>query len=151
MGLRQTMSKFWLGDSEDEYPYDGYDNGSQDTWQQGYGEENDKADIQPVAEVTQLPTAQNQRSQRRRIVTVRPVSFEEATRIATVLREGDPVIMNLSEAAPDLARRMLDFAAGVVYVLDGGVETITSRVYLLSPGGYAVDSANNSDSGFLRR
>ena len=149
--LRQTMSKFWLGNSDQDYAYDEYDAAQGDTWEEDYDHELTAESAHTVAEVTPLPTARNVQPERHRIVTIRPTTFEEATSIATVIRDGDPVIVNLSEASQDLARRMLDFMSGVVYVLDGGIETITQRVYLLSPGSYSVDNVQQNESRFSIR
>ena len=48
-------------------------------------------------------------------------------------REGVPVIMNLSELEDADAKRIIDFAAGLVFGLRGSIERITNKVFLLSP------------------
>ncbi|MFM8894521.1 MAG: cell division protein SepF [Actinomycetales bacterium] len=68
-----------------------------------------------------------------RIETVHPRSYNDARRIGEDYREGIPVIMNLSELDDGDAKRIVDFAAGLVFALNGKIERITKGVFLLSP------------------
>jgi cell division inhibitor SepF len=66
-------------------------------------------------------------------VTVTPASFQDAKEIGDRLKAGVPVIVNLQGADRDLLRRIVDFASGVTYALDGEMERTADRVYLLTP------------------
>jgi cell division inhibitor SepF len=68
-----------------------------------------------------------------RIETVHPRSYNDARRIGEEYREGVPVIMNLSELDDADAKRIVDFAAGLVFGLRGSIERVTNKVFLLSP------------------
>jgi len=68
-----------------------------------------------------------------RIETVHPRSYNDARRIGEDYREGIPVIMNLSELDDLDAKRIVDFAAGLVFGLRGSIERVTNKVFLLSP------------------
>ncbi|CAB4939277.1 MAG: DUF552 domain-containing protein [Actinobacteria bacterium] len=68
-----------------------------------------------------------------RIETVHPRSYNDARRIGEDYREGVPVIMNLSELDDMDAKRIVDFAAGLVFGLRGSIERVTNKVFLLSP------------------
>lgn len=68
-----------------------------------------------------------------RIVTVHPRTYNEARTIGENFREGIPVIMNLSDMEDSDAKRLVDFAAGLIFGLHGSIERITSKVFLLSP------------------
>ncbi|MGC3954227.1 MAG: cell division protein SepF [Propionicimonas sp.] len=68
-----------------------------------------------------------------RIVTVHPRTFNEARTIGENFRDGVPVIMNLTEMDDADARRLVDFAAGLIFGVRGDIERITSKVFLLSP------------------
>lgn len=76
----------------------------------------------------------------KRIVTVHPSSYADARMIGEALRDGTPVIINLTELADVEARRILDFAAGLVFGLRASIERVTPRVFLLSPQGVEVAS-----------
>lgn len=76
----------------------------------------------------------------RRIVTVHPSSFADARLIGDAFRQGTPVIMNLEQLAEGEARRIVDFAAGLVFGLHGAIERVTPRVFLLSPRDVEVSS-----------
>ena len=55
-------------------------------------------------------------------------------------RNGIPVIMNLAGASESVAKRMLDFASGLIFGLDGRIERVGDRVFLLTPMGVDVSS-----------
>jgi cell division inhibitor SepF len=64
---------------------------------------------------------------------VEPRSFTEAQSIADKFKKGTPVIMNVAMTSPELAKRLLDFASGLTYGLDGGLQKISDKVFMLSP------------------
>jgi cell division inhibitor SepF len=76
-----------------------------------------------------------------RIETVHPRSYNDARRIGEDYREGVPVIMNLSELEDADAKRIIDFAAGLVFGMRGSIERITNKVFLLSPANVDVGDA----------
>lgn len=65
--------------------------------------------------------------------TVRPRRFDQAQEVADKFKEGQPVIMNLEGADREVARRLIDFASGLCYGLDGSMEKVANGVYLLKP------------------
>ncbi len=65
--------------------------------------------------------------------TVRPRRFDQAQEVADKYKEGQPVIMNLEGADREIARRLIDFASGLCYGLDGSMEKVANGVYLLKP------------------
>ena len=67
--------------------------------------------------------------------TVRPRRFDSAQEIADKFKEGQPVIMNLEAADREVSRRLIDFASGLCYGLNGSMEKVASGVYLLKPAG----------------
>jgi cell division inhibitor SepF len=73
-----------------------------------------------------------------RITTLHPRTYNEARVIGENFRDGTPVIMNLSEMDDADAKRLVDFAAGLVFATRGSIERITSKVFLLSPPNVTV-------------
>ena len=73
-----------------------------------------------------------------RIITVHPRTYNEARTIGEHFRDGVPVIMNLSDMADTDAKRLVDFAAGLIFGLRGTIERVTSKVFLLSPNNVKV-------------
>ena len=75
--------------------------------------------------------------------TVKPRRFDSAQELADKFKEGLPVIMNLEAADREVSRRLIDFASGLCYGLNGSMEKVASGVYLLKPlansGGYDDD------------
>jgi cell division inhibitor SepF len=68
-----------------------------------------------------------------RIMTVHPRTYNEARIVGEYFRDGVPVIMNLSDMEDVDAKRLVDFAAGLIFGLRGSIERVTSKVFLLSP------------------
>ena len=69
-----------------------------------------------------------------------PKRFNEARDVADRFKDGAAVIMNLQSTEDATARRLVDFASGLVYGLDGKIELIANRVYLLSPADVEVSA-----------
>ncbi|HEY3873295.1 MAG TPA: cell division protein SepF [Actinocrinis sp.] len=89
-----------------------------------------------------------------RITTLHPRSYSEARTIGEHFREGTPVIMNLSEMADADAKRLVDFAAGLIFGLRGDIERVTQKVFLLSPANVDVtaeDKARIAEGGFFNQ
>ena len=65
--------------------------------------------------------------------TVRPLRFDQAQEVADTFKHGQPVIMNVQEVDRDLLRRLIDFASGLCYALNGKLDKVATGVYLLTP------------------
>lgn len=76
-----------------------------------------------------------------RISTIHPRTYNEAKVIGEAFRSGTPVIMNLGELDDADAKRLVDFAAGLIFGLRGSIERVTSKVFLLSPANVEVAPA----------
>lgn len=68
--------------------------------------------------------------------TVRPRRFDQAQEVADKFKDGQPVIMNLEGSDREVARRLIDFASGLCYGLDGSMEKVANGVYLLKPASH---------------
>ncbi|MGE5287873.1 MAG: cell division protein SepF [Micromonosporaceae bacterium] len=89
-----------------------------------------------------------------RITTLHPRTYNEARTIGEHFREGTPVIMNLSEMVDSDAKRLVDFAAGLIFGLRGSIDRVTNRVFLLSPANVEVtaeDKARIAERGFFNQ
>ena len=69
-----------------------------------------------------------------------PKRFNEARDLGDKFRDGVPVIMNLQGTEDATARRLVDFASGLVFGLGGKIETVANRVYLLTPADVEVSA-----------
>src|SRR5699024_11862708 len=65
-----------------------------------------------------------------RITTLHPRTYNEARTIGEHFREGIPVIMNLTEMVDSDAKRLVDFAAGLIFGLHGSIDRVTNKVFL---------------------
>ena len=158
----------YLGLVEDEVAYeDGYEAFEEDY--AGY-EDGDGGDQQaarsPVpsaraaydadADLTEnaRPAPVRQTADLTRITTLHPRTYNEARTIGEHFREGTPVIMNLSEMVDSDAKRLVDFAAGLIFGLRGSIDRVTNRVFLLSPASIEVtaeDKARIAERGFFNQ
>lgn len=69
-----------------------------------------------------------------KITTVRPKNFDDDAKvIADCLREEVPVIINLEDTSPEHARRIIDFALGTTYAIDGDVQQVSEYVFVCTP------------------
>ena len=89
-----------------------------------------------------------------RITTLHPRTYNEARTIGEHFREGTPVIMNLTEMVDSDAKRLVDFAAGLIFGLRGSIERVTNKVFLPSPANVEVtaeDKARIAERGFFNQ
>ncbi len=89
-----------------------------------------------------------------RITTIHPRTYNEAKQIGENFRSGTPVIMNLSDMDDADAKRLVDFAAGLVFGLHGTIERVTAKVFLLSPANVTVTAevkARMAESSFFNQ
>jgi cell division inhibitor SepF len=89
-----------------------------------------------------------------RITTLHPRTYNEARTIGEHFREGTPVIMNLTEMVDSDARRLVDFAAGLIFGLRGSIDRVTNKVFLLSPANVEVtaeDKARIAERDFFNQ
>jgi cell division inhibitor SepF len=135
----------WLGlvdDNDDERYYD-------DDYSEGT-ESGDAWVTDPRVKVA----ADSAEEKGRRIGTVTPDSFRDARAIGELFREGVPVIVNLTAMEPADAKRVVDFAAGLIFGLRGSIERVTNKVFLLSPANVEVtaeDKARIAERGFFNQ
>ena len=155
----------YLGLVEDDHRYqDKFDS---------YEEYDDYDDRQPRAEVPEeaelrdrrddfggyqgtdwRPEHVTQTTDLARITTLHPRTYNEARTIGEHFREGTPVIMNLTEMVDSDAKRLVDFAAGLIFGLRGGIERVTNKVFLLTPANVEVtaeDKARIAERGFFNQ
>lgn len=125
--LRKTMVYLGLAeDASDEYDYD----------YSAAGTPVEEYDDDYRADVTPLRPRQSDEDRAggvSRITTVHPRTYNDAKNIGECFREGTPVIMNLTDMGEADAKRLVDFAAGLVFGLHGSIERVTAKVFLLSP------------------
>jgi len=154
LGLLEDADRF-----EDEYSYDDQDSGAR----AGHG----SARHDPEHVESGSPAAVSSLSERRRpasgigvvaelsrITTLQPRTYNEARTIGENFREGVPVIMNLSDMDDSDAKRLVDFAAGLVFAVRGTIERVTNKVFLLSPPNVSVaaeDKQRIAEGGFFNQ
>lgn len=83
-----------------------------------------------------------------------PTSFNEAQTIADKFKHAVPVILNLQDTDRDLAKRLIDFASGLTYALDGGMQRIADNTFMLTPRNVqfsAEERAKLMERGFFNQ
>ena len=79
-----------------------------------------------------------------RIVTLHPRFYNEARTIGEHFRQGNPVIINLTEMDESEHKRLVDFASGLAFGLHGTIERVTKKVFLISPANVNVSTEDKS-------
>jgi cell division inhibitor SepF len=103
--------------------------------------------------VAQEPGA-NGRRESTRVHLVVPKSFNDAQDIADKFKDQIPVIVNLQGIDRDLSKRLVDFASGLTYALDGGMQQIADKVFLLTPRNVEVSAEERArliEKGFFNQ
>jgi cell division inhibitor SepF len=140
------------------YEYDGYDDDR--AAPQAPRREPRPARPAPVADLSErrrpvaVADAPSQHVELSRIVTVSPSTYNEARTVGETYRDGIPVIMNLTEMGDADAKRLVDFAAGLVFATRGDIERVTNKVFLLSPPNVTIaaeDKARLAEGGFFNQ
>lgn len=155
MGVRRLAE--WIGLVEDGRYDDGLDEDSREA--EIYVEDSEAVEVAPVASLpnrhrADAPVPEPQRADLSRIVSVRPRSYNEARTIGENFREGIPVIMNLSDMEAGEDKRLVDFAAGLIFGLRGNIERVSTQVFLLCPANLVVgpeDKERLASGGFFNQ
>ena len=83
-----------------------------------------------------------------------PRSFNDAQSIADHFKDSVPVILNLQNADPELAKRLIDFSSGLTYALNGGMQRVADKVFLLTPRDVEVSAEERAkllERGFFNQ
>jgi len=83
-----------------------------------------------------------------------PKSFNDAQQIADQYKDSIPVILNLQGTDTDLSKRLIDFSSGLTYALDGGMQRIADKVFLLTPRNVEVSAEERArliEKGFFNQ
>jgi cell division inhibitor SepF len=89
-----------------------------------------------------------------RVHLVVPKSFNDAQQIADRFKDSVPVILNLQSSDTDLSKRLIDFASGLTYALDGGMQRIADKVFMLTPRNVEISAEERArliEKGFFNQ
>ncbi len=89
-----------------------------------------------------------------RVHLVIPKSFNDAQQIADKFKDSIPVILNLQSSDMDLSKRLIDFASGLTYALDGGMQRIADKVFMLTPRNVEISAEERArliEKGFFNQ
>ena len=160
----RTLVYFGIAEEDDEWDEDGYL--TNEELERSYGERpnvrrlaaprrrgpefddwtdpgsdggNDRtAVLRPAPRLRSVETAPSTASVRVHLVI--PRSFNDAQQIADKFKEGIPVILNLQGSDQELSKRLIDFASGLTYALNGGMQRVADKVFLLTPRNVEVSA-----------
>jgi len=83
-----------------------------------------------------------------------PKSFNDAQQVADRFKDGVPVILNLQSSEAELSKRLIDFASGLTYALDGGMQRIADKVFMLTPRNVEISAEERArliEKGFFNQ
>jgi cell division inhibitor SepF len=115
------------------------------------------ADDDPPARTAVLrPVASGRqtRNGEQRVHLVIPKSFNDAQQVADRFKDDVPVILNLQGVETDLSKRLIDFASGLTYALDGGMQRIADKVFMLTPRNVEISAEERArliEKGFFNQ
>jgi len=85
---------------------------------------------------------------------VAPKSFNDAQQVADKFKDSIPVVLNLQDNDTDLSKRLIDFASGLTYALDGGMQRIADKVFMLTPRNVEISAEQRAsliEKGFFNQ
>ena len=94
------------------------------------------------------------RNGEQRVHLVIPKSFNDAQQVADRFKDDVPVILNLQGTENDLSKRLIDFASGLTYALDGGMQRIADKVFMLTPRNVEISAEERArliEKGFFNQ
>jgi cell division inhibitor SepF len=80
-----------------------------------------------------------------RVHLVIPKSFNDAQQVADKFKQSIPVVLNLQGTDTELAKRLIDFASGLTYAMDGGMQRIASKVFMLTPRNVQISAEERAE------
>ena len=160
----RTLVYFGIAEEEDEWDEDGYL--TEEDLERTYSERpnvrrltprrqsrqdfDDWTDPEPEEDAPRPATLRQRQRQRtdgvvRAVPSVQvhliiPRSFNDAQQIADRFKSSMPVILNLQGADQELSKRLIDFTSGLTYALDGGMQRVADKVFLLTPRNVEVSA-----------
>lgn len=102
--------------------------------------------IRPVPAPAETPAV--------KVHLVVPKNFNDAQLIADKFKADVPVILNLQACETELSKRLIDFASGLTYALDGGMQRVADKVFLLTPNNVEVSAEERQrlmEKGFFNQ
>ena len=157
----RTLVYFGIAEEDDDWDEDGYATeeelersyrerpnvrrlaprrraGEFDDWTDPGGDQDRTVTLRPPTRLRSVDTAPSPASVRVHLVV--PRSFNDAQQIADKFKDGIPVILNLQGSDAELSKRLIDFASGLTYALDGGMQRVADKVFLLTPRNVEVSA-----------
>jgi cell division inhibitor SepF len=114
----------------------------------------DDQPVGPAARSTPIRAVEPARPQQMEVHLVVPKSFNDVQQVADKFKASVPVIVNLQNAEMDLAKRLIDFTSGLTYALNGGMQRVADKVFLLTPRNVEVSAEERArllEKGFFNQ
>lgn len=116
--------------------------------------DDDAGGRESLSRTTPLRPVPGGRNGEQRVHLVIPKSFNDAQQVADKFKDDVPVILNLQGTDTDLSKRLIDFASGLTYALDGGMQRIADKVFMLTPRNVEISAEERArliEKGFFNQ
>ncbi len=126
----------------------------QDEWDEIYPEDEGHGEARGGRPTTVLRSVSRAVNGDVRVHLVIPKSFNDAQQVADKFKESIPVILNLQTTEIDLSKRLIDFASGLTYAMDGGMQRIADKVFMLTPHNVEISAEERArliEKGFFNQ
>jgi cell division inhibitor SepF len=105
----------------------------------------DEPSGRPTAQLRTVGRARNGGAAGVRVHLVIPKSFNDAQQVADKFKDQIPVVLNLQGTDNDLNKRLIDFASGLTYAMDGGMQRIADKVFMLTPRNVEISAEEKAE------
>jgi len=105
----------------------------------------DEPSGRPTAQLRTVGSPRNGGAAGVRVHLVIPKSFNDAQQVADKFKDSIPVVLNLQGTDNDLSKRLIDFASGLTYAMDGGMQRIADKVFMLTPRNVEISAEEKAE------
>jgi cell division inhibitor SepF len=119
-----------------------------------FADDDDDIAARPTTVLRSVPGGRSRNGGDVRVHLVIPKSFNDAQQVADKFKDSVPVILNLQGVDTDLSKRLIDFASGLTYALDGGMQRIADKVFMLTPRNVEISAEERArliEKGFFNQ
>lgn len=143
-GIRSTLVRFFNFGADEDYDEDYDEYTEEDDYEEeskrplfrrrNVADEEDEEEERTTKRTGKITAMRPKKGNNMELTVIKPTSFEEdGKRITDTLRENCTVVLNLEGIDIDLAQRIVDFASGSCYAIDGNFKPISKSMIVITP------------------
>ena len=98
-----------------------------------YDEPNEKPSRRTSQKVTPIRPVKKAQGSGMEVCVIKPSSVEDAREITETLLDNRAVVLNLEGLNLETSQRIIDFASGSTYAINGNLQMISNYIFIITP------------------